>query len=199
MLDDSHYQTRLLGICGSTRKGSWNLALLRTAAALTADDVSLSIQNVGDLPHYDQDRDDTLGGTDTPGPVVDLRRSVSEADALIVASPEYNWSFSGVLKNALDWCSRPAFASILAGKPTLLIGASGGPAGTGRAQLHLRQVLLSTRTPVLIDCLQVPNAADHFDAAGCITSPEIKSQLQSLIATLVTYTEVERSQLDVID
>jgi len=88
MLDDSHYQTRLLGICGSTRKGSWNLALLRTAAALTADDVSLSIQNVGDLPHYDQDRDDTLGGTDTPGPVVDLRRSVSEADALIVASPE---------------------------------------------------------------------------------------------------------------
>jgi chromate reductase, NAD(P)H dehydrogenase (quinone) len=176
--------TELLGICGSTRKASWNRALLSAAAELVAPLARLSIQDLRDIPNYDQDRDDQLGGTDPPAPVVELRRRIVEADGLVLSSPEYNWSFSGVLKNALDWCSRPASRSILAGKPVLLIGASGGPAGTGRAQLHLRQVLLSTRTPVLIEHLQIAHAAEHFDEAGRLTTPEIRDQLREVLGVL---------------
>ena len=116
---------------------------LHAAAELVPPVARLGIRDLHDVPNYNQDHDDQLGGTDTPEAVLALRRRIEQADGLVLSSPEYNWSFTGVLKNALDWCSRPAFRSILAGKPTLRLGASGGPAGTGRAQLHLRQVLLS--------------------------------------------------------
>lgn len=153
--------TLLLGISGSTTKESWNRALLHAAAELVPPAARLEIRDLHNAPNYNQDHDDQLGGTDPPEVVPALRRRIAQADGLVHSSPEYNWSLAGVLKNVLDWCSRPAFRSILAGEPTLLLGVSGGPAGTGRAQLHLRQVLLSTKTPVLIECLQVPNAAEH--------------------------------------
>jgi chromate reductase, NAD(P)H dehydrogenase (quinone) len=178
--------TELLGICGSTRRGSWNRALLNAAVELTPTQARLEIQDLHDIPNYNQDMDDQLGGTGTPSAVLTLRRKIERCDGLVISSPEYNWSFSGVLKNALDWCSRPAYRSILAGKPTLLIGASSGSAGTGRAQLHLRQVLLSTRTPVLIDCLQVANADRHFDVTGRLTTPEIRSRLRELLNLLAS-------------
>lgn len=177
-----------LGISGSTSKESWNRARLHSAAELVPPAARLEIRDLHDVPNYNQDHDDQLGGTDTPEAVLALRRRIEQADGLVLSSPEYNWSFAGVLKNALDWCSRPAFRSILAGKPTLLLGASGGPARTGRAQLHLRQVLLSTKTPVLIECLQVPNAAEHFDDEGRFVTPEIRAQLQKLLNELATVT-----------
>jgi chromate reductase len=178
--------TELLGISGSTREKSWNRALLHAAAELVPSGTRLEIADLHDVPIYNQDHDDQLGGTDTPESVLGLRRQIEHADGLVLSSPEYNWSVSGVLKNAIDWCSRPAFRSILVGKPTLLIGASGGPAGTGRAQLHLRQVLLSTKTPVLIEALQVANAAQHFNEEGRLVTQEIHDGLQKLLAELVS-------------
>ena len=176
--------TELLGISGSTRKESWSRALLQAAAELVPPSALLEIQDLHDIPNYDQDHDDQVGGTDTPDIVLVLRRRIEQADGLVLSSPEYNWSFTGVLKNALDWCSRPAFSSILAGKPALLLGASSGAAGTGRAQLHLRQVLLSTKTPVLIESLQVANAAEHFNEAGQLVTPGIREQLRALLSEL---------------
>ncbi|HUA05548.1 MAG TPA: NAD(P)H-dependent oxidoreductase [Solirubrobacteraceae bacterium] len=176
--------TALLGISGSTRKESWNRALLHAAAELVPPAALLEIQDLHDIPNYDEDHDDHLGGTGTPETVLALRRRIEQADGLVLSSPEYNWSFTGVLKNALDWCSRPAFRSILAGKPALLLGASSGPAGTGRAQLHLRQVLLSTKTPVLIESLQVANAAQHFNEDGQLVTPGIREQLRKLLSEL---------------
>ena len=154
--------TELLGVSGGTRKESWNRALLHAAADLVPPEARLEIRDLHDIPNYNQDHDDQLSGTDTPETVLALRRRIEQADGLVLSSPEYNWSFTGVLKNALDWCSRPAFRSILAGKPALLLGASSGPVGSGRAELHLRQVLLST------------NAGADRVAAGTERSPAFR-------------------------
>ncbi|HEY2055441.1 MAG TPA: NAD(P)H-dependent oxidoreductase [Solirubrobacterales bacterium] len=191
-MDDRGDEIRLLGISGSLRKGSWNTALLRAAAELAPGGARVGTFDLAEVPPYDQDRDDQAGGSDPPATVLELRRRIVAADAMVIASPEYNWSYSGTVKNAIDWCSRPGFKSILVGVPALLIGASGGPAGTGRAQLHLRQVLLSTRTPVLIDALQVANAAACFDDELCLTDPALRDQLADLLRLLCAEVERER-------
>jgi chromate reductase len=174
----------LLGLSGSLRRDSWNTALLRSAAAEAPDDTTLELFDLRDVPLYNEDRDDQVGGDDTPPGVLELRRRVAAADGLVLASPEYNWSYSSVLKTAIDWCSRPSFASVLLDVPTLLLGVSAGPAGTGRAQLHLRQVLLSTQTPVLMDSLQLPHGGERFDNAGRLTDEPTRELLRKLLATL---------------
>jgi chromate reductase len=174
----------LLGLSGSLRRDSWNTALLRNAAEELPDDTTIELFDLRDIPLYDQDRDDQVGGGDPPPPVLELRRRVRAADGLVLASPEYNWSYSGILKTAIDWCSRPSLASILVDLPTLLLGVSAGPAGTGRAQLHLRQVLLSTRTPVLMDGLQLPHGPQCFDGEGRLTDEPAREQLRTLLETL---------------
>jgi chromate reductase len=176
--------TRLLGLSGSLRTSSWNTALLRAAAELAPTGTVVEIADLAPLPLYDQDHDDHLGAAEAPPAVESLRQAVATADGLVIASPEYNWSFSPVIKNALDWCSRPAFSSVLAGKPALLVGASGGPAGTGRAQLHLRQVLLSTRTPVLLDAVQLAHAGEHIDGTGRLHHEPTRHHLRTLLAEL---------------
>jgi chromate reductase len=176
--------TRLLGLCGSLRDRSWNAALLAAAAELLPADTALDVADLRHLPLYDQDLDDHAGGGPVPDAVADLRAQVAAADGLVIASPEYNWSFSAVIKNAIDWCSRPALKSVLADRPTLLIGASGGPAGTGRAQLHLRQVLLSTRTPVLMGSVQVGFAGNHIDADGHLHHDATRDLIATLLAEL---------------
>jgi chromate reductase len=182
--DRSGRTVSLLGLSGSLRRDSWNTALLHCAAEEVPDGTTLEVFDLHDLPLYDQDHDDLAGGTDPPASVVELRRRLREADGLVLATPEYNWSFSSVLKTAIDWCSRPGFSSVLADLPTLLLGVSAGPAGTGRAQLHLRQVLLSTRTPVLMDGLQLPHGPQCFDGAGRLTNEPAREQLRTLLATL---------------
>jgi chromate reductase len=174
----------LLGLSGSLRRDSWNTALLRNAAEEVPGDTTLEVFDLHDLPLYDEDRDELVGGTDTPAIVLELRRRMREADGLVLATPEYNWSFSSVLKTAIDWCSRPGSASVLVDLPTLIVGVSAGPAGTGRAQLHLRQVLLSTRTPVLMDGLQLPHGPQCFDGEGRLTDEPAREQLRTLLETL---------------
>ena len=132
---------RILGLSGSLRKESFNTALLGAAAELVSG-VELSILTLHDIPLYDADL------PDWPEPVVRLRDAVEAAEAVLIATPEYNFSIPGVLKNGLDWASRPAYASPFAGKKCGLVSASPGPTGGVRAQQHLKTVLLGMAAEV---------------------------------------------------
>src|SRR6266508_4286872 len=137
---------RVAGICGSLREGSLNKGLLRAAVELAPAGMEIEIYTrLGDIPPYN---DDVFQKGD-PEPVADLKNFIGGADALLISTPEYNYGVPGVLKNAIDWASRPPSDSVLAGKPTALLGASPGRTGTARAQLALRQSFVFTQTPVL--------------------------------------------------
>jgi chromate reductase len=131
---------RLLGLSGSLRRQSHCTAVLRTIAEALPEGLALELFPLHDVPLYDQDRD----GEDAPEAVRALRGAIAAADGLAVISPEYNYGMSGVLKNALDWASRPAMRSPLKGKPTLLMTASPGFTGGARAQVQLRETLAAT-------------------------------------------------------
>jgi chromate reductase, NAD(P)H dehydrogenase (quinone) len=137
---------RILGIPGSLRSGSFNRALLRAVIELAPAEMKVEIfEGLGEVPPFNQD----MEAKGEPQPVLDLKQAISAADALLIATPEYNYSNPGVLKNALDWASRPPRDSPLSGKPVGLMGASGGGSGTMRSQLALRQVFVSTGCLVL--------------------------------------------------
>ena len=128
---------RLLGISGSLRRASFNTTVLTTLAERLAEQAVMTVHPLNDLPLYDQDLD-----TDTPPPAVTaLRRAIAEADGVIIASPEYNYGISGVLKNALDWASRPYGKSALVAKPVLTLTSSPAFTGGARAQAQLNEVL----------------------------------------------------------
>ena len=153
---------KIVGIAGSLRRESWNRKLLHAAVDLAPDGMRIEIFDLADIPLYNGD----LDGDEKPAPVVALKRAIGEADGLLVASPEYNYAIPGVLKNALDWASRPAFRSELAGKPSAVMGASPGAAGTVRAQADVRRVLLACLSRVLPYAdVAVPTAAQR-NASG---------------------------------
>ena len=154
---------RLLGISGSLRAGSYNTALLRAAGASLAPPARLELlTGIGDLPAYDQDHD-----TATPSPrVVALRHAIASADALLIATPEYNASIPGALKNALDWASRPFPANVLRDKPVAVAGASTGMFGAVWAQAELRKVLRTAGAHVLDHELAVAHADTAADEVG---------------------------------
>lgn len=180
---------RVLALSGSLRAGSYNTAALRAAVELTPPGMTVEIAGLGGLPLFDEDAE----RAGWPAAALDLARRAAAADALLIATPEYNHSFSGALKNALDWLSRtppgfPPKTEVLAGKPVALLGASSGRSGTGRAQLHLRQVLAYldlhavNRPEVLID-----HAADKFDAAGKLTDGPTRAVIKSLLDALAAW------------
>ena len=153
---------QLLGISGSLRRGSFNTALLRAAEALAPQDVGLRIFDLSDLPLYNGD----VEAAGDPVAVSELKRAIREADGIVFASPEYNHSFSGVIKNAIDWASRDREHGSLAGKPVTMMGA-GGMGGTARAQSHLENVLSETGSLVMTKPgIFISNAWDRFDADG---------------------------------
>ncbi|MCA9568628.1 MAG: NAD(P)H-dependent oxidoreductase, partial [Myxococcales bacterium] len=125
----------ILGLSGSLRAASTNTALLRTAAELLPDDVTLTVHDYRNVPLYDDDLDAKPEG------VLRLEAAVRAADGVLVAVPEYNHSVPGVLKNALDWASRPAYASVFRDKPTGVMSAATGFVGGARGQQHLKIVL----------------------------------------------------------
>ena len=152
---------RILGIAGSLRKGSYNRALLRTVRELLPEGVELVEHDIGSLPFYD-------------------------GDALVVATPEYNRGVPGVLKNAIDWASRPPLASPLTGKPVAVMGASTGRGGTARAQEQLRAALEFSRATVLEQPeVLVPEAFMRFDEHGELVDGGIRAELAELVDTLV--------------
>src|SRR5712691_1249932 len=136
---------RVVGICGSLRAQSYNRALLRAAHELAPPGMQIADFDIAPLPPYNQD----VESVGIPEPVAALKRAIGDADGLLIASPEYNYGIPGVLKNAIDWASRPPGKSPLNGKPAAIMGASMGTGGTIRAQLQLRQAFLFTDTPVL--------------------------------------------------
>lgn len=127
----------ILGIAGSLRAGSFNRALLDTAGDLLPDDVSLDIFDLAPLPMFNAD----VEAEGDPPAVTDLKERIGAADGVLIATPEYMHGVPGVLKNALDWASRPPGRSPMKGKPTAMIGASPSPIGTARAHQNLRQIL----------------------------------------------------------
>ncbi len=129
---------KVLGISGSLRKNSFNTAALRAARELAPDGMAIEFADLSAVPPYDGD----VEAQGLPEAVVTLRRQIAEADALLIATPEYNYSIAGVLKNAIDWASRPP-EQPFDGKPIAVLGASPGRLGTARAQYHLRQVFIT--------------------------------------------------------
>lgn len=126
---------RLLFLAGSLRAASASRALAQNLITSLSERAECSDFDIGSLPHYNADL------TPPPAPVIDLNTAVSDADGLVIITPEYNFSVPGVLKNALDWASRPAYQSVLRGKPALVISVSGGALGGVRAQAHLKYIL----------------------------------------------------------
>jgi chromate reductase len=136
----------VIGIAGSLRKASFNRSLLRAATEIAPPTIHITIHDLIDIPLYNADVD----AAGPPAPVTELKEAVSRASGLLVASPEYNYGVSGVLKNTIDWLSRPPRQSVLAGKPTAIMGASNGMTGTARGQQQLRLALIATNSPTLI-------------------------------------------------
>lgn len=177
--------TTLLGIPGSLRRRSYNRLLLENARDLTPEGVRLEIVSVGRLPLYDEDLE-----ADPPEPVIRLREAIAAADGLLIASPEYNYSIPGVLKNAIDWASRPYGAHVLIDKPIAIMGASSGNFGTVRAQMHWRQVFLFTQSRVVTEPeVYVGNAPDRFDGTGRLVDERSRGMIRALIANLLATIE----------
>jgi chromate reductase len=182
---------RVLGISGSLRRDSYNTALLRAAAErLPAGAELIAYDGLGDVPPYDEDAE--LAGA--PAEVEALRAAVREADAVLIATPEYNGSIPGQLKNALDWVSRPAGKSALNGKPAAVIGASTGMFGAVWAQAELRKVLAAIGGRVVEAELPIGHASEQYADSRLELSPQQSEQLEEILAELVAQAELE-SQL----
>jgi chromate reductase len=173
---------KLLGIAGSLRKSSFNRGLLRAARELLPADVELAEFDIRGVPFYDGD----VEAAGDPEPVVALKDAIREADALLIATPEYNRGIPGGLKNAIDWASRPPLGSPLAGKPVALLGASTGRGGTALAQQQLRQALEFPRAFVLDEPqVLVPEAYLRFDQHGELVDETTRAEVAELLDTLV--------------
>lgn len=177
----------ILGICGSLREGSYNRKLLRAAQELTPPGVVIDeYAGLRDIPPYDED---VRVGEGDPPPVRQLKRRIALADALLIATPEYNFGPPGVLKNAIDWASRPPQESPLRHKPVALMGASTGRMGTVRAQLALRQSFAFTESYVLLKPeVLVSGAAAAFDEEGRLVDEATRALVAQLLSALVDWT-----------
>ena len=174
--------TKILGISGSLRERSYNTALLRAAAELAPPDVEIEIFDLSTIPLFNDD----VEAVGDPEPVAQLRAAVAEADGLLLATPEYNRGTSGVLKNAIDWLSRPALASVLRWKPVAIMGASSGRGGTRRAQQQVRDALLFPGAVVLEEPqLALPIAWERFDPDLNLTDENAGAVLTELLSGLV--------------
>jgi chromate reductase, NAD(P)H dehydrogenase (quinone) len=172
---------RVLGIAGSLRKGSFNRNTLRAAQQLAPEGIRIeSFDKLGEIPPFNQDLERT-----PPPAVVELKAQIRAADAILLVTPEYNYSVPGVLKNAIDWASRPYGDSAWTGKPAAIMGASGGVLGTARAQYHLRQmfVFLNMYT-VNQPEVMIPQAQQRFDEQGNLTDETSKKLIRQLLEEL---------------
>jgi chromate reductase len=174
----------LVAICGSLRRASYNGGLLRAARALAPKGMSLEIADIAGIPLFNED----VERQGLPKIVRDFRERIRAADALLIATPEYNYSVPGVLKNTLDWASRPPDQP-LSGKPVAIMGATPGGFGTTRSQHLLRQVFVVVGSHVLAKPeLMVSGAAGKFDDKGDLTDEATKKLVASFLAALVEWT-----------
>jgi chromate reductase, NAD(P)H dehydrogenase (quinone) len=182
MSDESSGHDRrfeVVGLAGSLRRASYNRALLRAAAELGAPTLHVVIHDLSPIPLYNADVETER----VPGPVVELRTAVRQADALLIATPEYNHGVPGVLKNTIDWLSRPPRESALNGKVAAIMGASPGMTGTARSQSQLRQAFVFTNTYALLQPeVLVARAHEKFDAEGRLTDSGTRDFLTTFLA-----------------
>lgn len=174
----------VLGIAGSLRQGSYNRALVRAAAELAPEGADVRVwDGLREVPPYDQDAD----VEPAPEPVADLRRVIDEADAVLFATPEYNHSVPGVLKNVVDWASRPYGESVLIGKPTAVVGASPSRFGARWAQEDLKRVLQACEAEVLEEELPVDRAAERIED-GQVVDGAVREELAEILRALIDLT-----------
>ena len=175
---------RILGIAGSLRRESYNRAALRAAAQLTPEGAAVEIFELDGIPGFNQDDEQN-----PPAKVVELKRRIRQADAILFVTPEYNYSVPGVLKNAIDWASRPYGDSAWDGKPAAIMGASIGNIGTARAQYHLRQTMVFLNMfPLNQPEVMIGNAAERFDAQGNLADETTKDYIRKLLQSLIDWT-----------
>lgn len=175
---------RILGIAGSLRKGSYNRSALSAAVGLVPDGAQIEIYDIDGFPGFNQDQDQ-----DPPAKVKEFKQKIRDADAILFCSPEYNYSIPGVLKNAIDWASRPYGDSAWEGKPAAIMGASVGPIATARMQYHLRQVMVFLNMfPLNRPEVMIGHATDKFDAAGNLTDENTKEHIRKMLETLAEWT-----------
>lgn len=183
-------QIRILGIAGSLRRESYNRAALRAATQLVPEGATIETFELDGIPGFNQDEEQN-----PPSKVTDLKRRIREVDAILFVTPEYNYSVPGVLKNAIDWASRPYGDSAWNGKPAAIMGASIGTIGTARAQYHLRQMMVFLNMfPINQPEVMIGNASERFDADGNLTDNETKEFIRQLLQSLVDWTQrIERA------
>jgi chromate reductase len=176
---------RILGVAGSLRRGSHNRKLLRAAGALLPPGVEfVEFDGLKAIPPYDEDDEGSL-----PEPVARWREAIADADALLFATPEYNSSIPGHLKNAIDWASRPVSSPVLRNKPTAVIGASTGMFGAVWSQAELRKSLASAGARVLDRELPVAGAADAFEESGALVERDLSLELGNILLELTETVE----------
>jgi len=174
----------ILGIAGSLRRDSYNRATLRAAQQLVPSGARIETFEINGLPGFSQDDE-----KNPPARVVELKKQIRGADAILFVTPEYNYSVPGVLKNAIDWASRPYGDSAWNGKPVAIMGASVGATGTARAQYHLRQMFVFLNMfPVNQPEVMIGNASERFDEKGNLTHEHSKKLIQQLLQQLMDLT-----------
>lgn len=176
---------RILGIAGSLRRDSYNRAALRAATQLVPEGATIDVFELDGIPGFNQDEEQN-----PPAKVVELKKRVREADAILIVTPEYNYSVPGVLKNAIDWASRPYGDSAWNGKPAAIMGASIGAIATARAQYHLRQMMVFLNMfPINQPEVMIGNAAARFDEQGNLTDETTRDFIRQLLQNLVDWTQ----------
>jgi chromate reductase len=176
---------RIIAFAGSLRRASYNRGLIRAAAESAPAGYLVDVVGLGDIPHYNQDVEDA----GEPDSVVAFKRAIAQADAMLVATPEYNHGIPGLLKNALDWASRPRVTSPLKDKPVAVMGASPGNGSTARAQAQLREAFVFTGACVMPQPeLMLGAAAAHFDDDGNVIDPDLRASIVELVEALGRWT-----------
>ena len=172
---------KILGISGSLRKASFNRMALNAAQSQLPAGAQMDVFDLDGIPVYNQDQDAT-----PPARVAEFKKAIRAADAILICTPEYNYSIPGVLKNAIDWASRPYGDSAWKGKAVAVMGASVGPLGTARAQYHLRQCFVFLDMPAVNQPeVMIGAASAKFDAAGNLTDETSKKLIGELLGGLV--------------
>jgi len=182
-------RVKILGFAGSLRLGSYNKALLRAAADLLPKDVDLDIFDIDGIPGFNQDIEAEMSVK-----VKEFKSKIRDADGILIATPEYNYSVPGVLKNVIDWASRPYGDNAFDGKPVAIMSASIGMFGGARAQYHLRQMFVFLNMhPVNRPEVMVTFAQDKFDADGKLVDENTKKYVSQLLQNLAKWTEIKWS------
>ncbi len=175
---------QILGIAGSLRQGSYNRAALRAAVKLVPDDATLETFELHGIPPFNQDEEGR-----PPQPVIELKARIRAVDAILFVTPEYNYSVPGVLKNTIDWASRPSGDNAWDGKPAAIMGLSVGMLGSARAQYHLRQMCVFLNMyPLNQPEVMIPEASSKFDDHGNLTDQKTRDKIKELLHALTVWT-----------